>query len=340
MNPERDRKSAEKKSLPAGGGVRILTLGKALPSATMRNEDFEKTLDTSDEWIRTRTGILERRFCRRLNGENASSLAVHAAALALEKAERTYHIQKEEIGLVITATCSSRYEMPSTACIVQEELGLKGGIPAFDLNAACSGFIYGLGTADAMMARMGISYGLVIGTEEMSRLLDMGDRSTCVLFGDGAAAAVVAFDRQADFAADLGAAGDKEALYSLSSVLRMDGRRVFRFACLKLEEEIRKLEELSGIRAEDVDYIVCHQANYRIIRYVQSRLGLPEEKFPMNLSSYGNTSAASIPLMLCDLQDEGKLTAGTRVFCVGFGAGLTWGAASLKFGGMIDETAK
>ncbi len=310
-------------------GIKIRTMGAALPSKRVTNFDFEKTLETSDEWIKSRTGIMERRFCDRDADENAAALAVRAAKEAVDVAKEK-GISSEEIGLVIVATCSSEQEMPSTASFVQEMLHLKSGIPAFDINVACSGFIYALDIADSMMKKSGIQNALIIGAEELSRIVDFEDRSTCVLFGDGAAAAVISLEENSSYIADLGAEGNSEVLSSAGSI-HMDGRSVFRFAVSKLEEEVHLLSHKTGIAPEDLDYIVCHQANKRIIEHVRKKLELPEEMFPMNLHRFGNTSAASIPLMLYELWKDQKLTEGTRVFTIGFGAGLSWGGAYLEF---------
>ncbi len=311
-------------------GIRIRAVGHALPKRIVSNAEFEAVLDTSDEWIRTRTGIESRHICSHEDGESAASLAVSAAEEAIARFTEDGTFTGADIGLVIAATCSSAQEMPSTASSVHEQLHLKNGIPAFDINAACSGFIYALGCADAMMKEMQISHALVIGTEEMSRILDFQDRSTCVLFGDGAAAAVISRDRDAVFDISLGSSGDSSALSSNGKIL-MDGRRVFRFAVQKLEEEIRFRCDSAGITPEDVDYIICHQANRRIIEHVAKHLKLEIEKFPVNLTTLGNTSAASIPLVLYNLQQSGALRPGTKVLMVGFGAGLTWGSAYLEF---------
>ncbi len=310
-------------------GITICGFGHALPKRIVTNEDFAAVLDTSDEWIRSRTGIHSRHFCDPELGESAASLAAEAVREALEEAWKCRHISKEEIGLVIGATASSQMRMPSTASYVQEVLELPAGIPAFDINAACSGFVYALAIADSMMKSSNIRYAVIVGAEELSRVVDQNDRSTCVLFGDGAGAVVVERREGVRFAAHLGGQGDVGALYA-DPVLHMDGRRVFRFAVQKLEEEILSLTDEVGSRLQDIDYFVCHQANRRIIEHVQARLKLPEEKFPMNLMTTGNTSAASIPLMLYDLAHDGRLQEGQRICLVGFGAGLTWGSAYLE----------
>lgn len=342
-------------------GIQIVGMGHAIPSVCVTNTDLQKVTDTSDEWIRTRTGIRERHFCG--EGETLTTLAVRAAAEAIASSG----IRKEQIQLVITATVTPDFQVPSTSCLVQESLQLPAGIPAFDINAACSGFVYGLQLVQALLPEG--EYALLIGAEQLSRMLDFEERSTSVLFGDGAAAAVLCKDPGARFYAHLAADGRRSALWApvpsqnplpawnnfcrtrvlggeqtkgqsrenhkeknrerTEPYLHMDGRAVFRFAVRALEEEIQTLENLSDVSAEEVDQIVCHQANQRIIDYVRKARHLPEEKFYQNLDRYGNTSGASVPLALYDLWNMGKLKPGTRIFCIGFGAGLTWAGAAL-----------
>ncbi|MEE3420141.1 MAG: beta-ketoacyl-ACP synthase III [Lachnospiraceae bacterium] len=304
-------------------GIHILAAGKALPSKVVENADFEKSLDTSDEWIRTRTGILRRHFCD--ENENAATLAFRASLLALTIAAETIPDIREKIGLVVTATCTPPGAMPSVSCYLQEKLDLGKGIPAFDVNAACSGFEYALVSAVTLMDAMNADYALIVGAEQMSKILDFTDRSTCVLFGDGAGAAVIERKKEEALIADLGAEGDYRAL-AADPCVRMDGKAVFRFAVTTLEREIRLLCDKAGIALSDIGAIVCHQANIRIIRHVQRKLGLPEEKFVVNLQDLGNTSGASVPMALSDLCASGRLQHGSPVVLVGFGAGLTWGA--------------
>lgn len=324
-------------------GIQIVGMGHAVPSVCVSNTDMGKKMDTSDEWIRSRTGIRERCFCG--PGESLSTLAVQASREAIASAG----IFPEQIGLVITATVTPDCQVPSTSCLVQEDLGLPAGIPAFDINAACSGFVYGLQIVQAMLPDDG--YALLIGAEQLSRMLDFKDRSTAVLFGDGAAAAVLRKKKGVRFAAHLAAEGNRKALWAEVPSqrplpawpseegdrqripdwrLHMDGRAVFRFAVRVLSGEIRELERASGVSAEDIDQIVCHQANARILDYVRRERNLPEEKFYRNLDRYGNTSGASVPLALYDLWKMGKLRPGTRIFCIGFGAGLTWAGAYME----------
>lgn len=311
-------------------GIQLLGMGKSLPARQVKNEDLTAYVDTSDEWIRTRTGIVTRYFSEQ---ETHADLCVEAAKQALTNAG----VKPEQIGLCIVATISADYATPSAACLVQTRLGLPGDIPAFDLNAACSGFIYALSVASSMMGNGSTSrpYALIIGAEQLTRMLNMQDRTTCILFGDGAAAAVIKASDSARFICRLGSQGDVSALNTPGLMreeqyIHMDGKAIFRFATRILSEGIELLEKESGVAAEDIDYIVCHQANRRIIEYVQRKEKLPKEKFYINLDHYGNTSGASIPLALADLMEQKKLPSGTRLFLVGFGSGLTWGAAYIE----------
>ena len=346
-------------------GIEIIGLGKALPEVRLENEELKKYMDTSDEWIRSRTGIGSRYLCT--GEESLTGLASAASLNALKDAK----VRPEEIGLVICATCTTDYMVPSMACVVQEILKIPGGVPAFDINAACSGFVYGLQLVYALMRAGDVcrgerKYALLIGGEQLSKMLDFSERSVSVLFGDGAAAAVIQASEEKCFYSHTAAEGDRSALYAHTvgrnqipesayegktvvpenplqipeeaaegilrdGYLQMDGKKVFRFAVRALAGEIEEMELRSGISAENIDYIVCHQANVRIIDYVRKQRKLPEEKFFMNLGKYGNTSGASIPLALADMKEKGLLIPGTRIFCVGFGAGLTWGGCFLEF---------
>lgn len=311
-------------------GIEILGMGKGIPSRCLTNEDMTAYVETSDEWIRTRTGICTRYFCG--EGETHTTLTLHAAKEAMERSG----VKPEQIGLVIVATVTADYLSPSAACRVQEALGIPEGTPAFDINAACSGFIYALNIASCMLPTLERQYALLIGVEKLSSILDMQDRSTCVLFGDAAGAAVVRTSPSHRFFVQIGAAGDTDALHvphinGEYGYLQMDGRKIFRFAVGAIPKVVKVLEEKSGISVQEVDYLVCHQANARILEHVRKKLDLPQEKMYMNLQKYGNTSAASIPVALCEMQEKGLLKKGTRIFAVGFGAGLTWGGVYLEF---------
>ena len=312
-------------------GIEIIGLGKQLPAACVTNQQIAEKTDTSDEWIRTRSGIRTRYFCEGV--ETQTDLAAGAAANALADAG----VRAEEIGMCIVATATPEYVTPATAAVVQSRLGLPEDIPAFDLNAACTGFIYGLQLSAAMLSSGTLRhpYVLLIGAERLSGVIDPAERSTYVLFGDGASAAVIRASDTKRFFCRLGVRGDAEVLYGPTKekqepYLHMNGRAVFRFATETILSGISMLEQESGVTAADVDYIVCHQANQRIIEHVQKRLKLPHEKFFMNLQKYGNTSAASIPLALADMKEAGLLRKGVRLFLLGFGGGLTTGAAYME----------
>ena len=306
-------------------GLKLLATGRCLPAAAVTNEDMRRYVDTSDEWITTRTGIRQRYFCA--EGENALTLASGAARQALADSG----IPKEELGCVVCATVSADYATPSLSCLVQAELGLPEEIPVLDLNAACSGFLYAVAVARGRLAQNGKKYALIIGCEVLSRLMNMSDRSTCVLFGDGAGAAVFEAGPDFPFYALQGARGDKAILANgpgpLAPDLSMDVRAVFRFAVEALPHCIQGIQDQSGLSLEEIDWVVCHQANERIIDHCVKKLKAPAEKFYKNMARYGNTSAASIPIALDEMNRDGKLKPGQKILCVGFGGGLTWAAA-------------
>ncbi len=303
-------------------GLQLIAVGGAEPSRVVTNDDLSKLVDTSDEWITTRTGIRQRYFCA--EGEDTATLAVQAARQALERSG----LQPAQIGCCICATVSGVYAAPSTACLVQRELGLAQDIPVLDVNAACSGFIYGAAVARGLLAaRPGDArrYALVIGSEQLSRMMDMTDRSTCVLFGDGAGAAVLELTPDAEFAVDLGARGDMAIEFPTGGPIRMDGRAVFRFAVDALPRTLHAVLNAAHRTLDEVDWVVCHQANSRIIDHCIKKLGADPAKFYKNMDRHGNTSAASIPVALYELQESGRLQPGMRIACIGFGGGLTWG---------------
>lgn len=307
-------------------GLSILSTGRSLPSHIMTNEDWSRIVDTDDEWITSRTGIKERHFS---TVELNADLAEAAARSAIEKSG----ISAKDIGLCIVATFTPDYAMPSVSSLMQSRLELEMSTPCFDLNAACSGFIYALKMAQGYLWTTKEKYALIIGSEVISKTLDFSDRSTCVLFGDGAGAVVVE-KSPSPFYSVLGTKSNKEALFCPTDTslgkLEMDGRNVFRFAVDAVPKAVREVAALAGENEESVDYIVCHQANERIIRSASNKLGLPIEKFYMNIEKYGNTSAASIPIALDEMNEEGLLIKGTKLILVGFGAGLTWGSVYLN----------
>lgn len=302
-------------------GIRIVGTGSALPEKVITNDDLSRLVDTNDEWITTRTGIKQRYQCEQ---ETCVSLAVQAAEEAVSRAG----IDRAEIGVVLVATQTPDYIFPSAACLVQKELGLSEEVMAFDIGAACTGFLMGLGTARALLEASPKPYALVIGSEQLSKIIDYTDRSTCILFGDGAAAVVIE-SADKSFRQKSWARGNREVLSCLgpgnaNAKLQMLGSEVFRFAVTALAQAIEEVLGEEGITMAEVDYCICHQANARIISHVMKKYPGFEDKFYMNIEKYGNTSAASIPLVLDELFREGKLRSGSRVICVGFGAGLTW----------------
>lgn len=308
-------------------GIHIVATGRALPSKIVTNDDLSQRMDTSDEWIRSRTGIGQRYQCG--ESESCASLAIEAARTALERSG----IEKEEIGAVIVATTTADYAFPNTACLVQKALGLTKEVIAFDMTAACTGFVYGLNVSRGLLIGGSKKYAILIGAEQLSRILDYSDRSSSVLFGDGAAAAVVALSEDL-FIHKAWSDGDseKEALSCLgvgndNAHLLMDGKLVFRFAVHALRQGIDEVLKEAGLTMDEVDYVVCHQANERIIDSVRKKYEGAAQKFYVNIERYANTSAASIPIALDEMYEKGMLKSGMRVICVGFGAGFTWSGA-------------
>ena len=314
-------------------GLKLLGTGAGVPSEILTNEDLARMVDTSDEWITTRTGISSRRRCG--PGESHTGLCLQAARQALERAG----VGPEEIGVCIVATLTPDRLTPATACVLQRELGMGEDTVCFDLNAACSGFVYALHTAQCLLAAAPRRFGLVIGAEVLSRVTDYTDRSTCVLFGDGAGAAVVEWrEDYPSICAVLGCRGNTEALLipgvasGAPSYIHMEGQPVFRFAVETVPKCITQMLDKAGLTADDVDRFVFHQANQRIIDMAVKKLKLPPEKCTGNIARTGNTSAASVPILLDELVSQGALRSGQRALCVGFGGGLTWAGALLEIG--------
>ena len=311
--------------------IEIIGTGMAAPSKVVTNDDLSKIVDTSDEWISARTGIRQRRFCD--EGESASTLAVEAGKNAIKSAG----LDADDIGACICASLSGDYATPSMACVVQRELGLRENIPALDVNAACSGFLYGLEVARGLLNGAGETYALVIGCEQLSKLLDMTDRSTCVLFGDGAGAAVVRLSEDAPYASTLGVRGGFELMVegagSSPSHIHMDGTEVFKFATGIIPKCLTELEKKSGIELGSVDKVICHQANERIIDSCIRRMKADPSKFYKNMDRYGNTSAASVPIALSETVEKGEVKNGDLLMMVGFGGGLTWAGALVRYAG-------
>lgn len=308
---------------------KILATGRCLPARVVTNEELGRTVETSDEWVYSRTGIHARRFCA---GESGLDLALGAARQAMERAG----LGPQDIGVCLVATFTPDYASPSLACLLQKELGLYEDTVCFDLNAACAGFLYGMKTAHALLEDSPRPCALLVGAEVISRVLDMTDRNTCVLFGDGAGAAAFRRDEGAVWHTVFGSRGDPESIWVQGpgpqrAAVHMDGKAVFRFAVEVVEGSILRLLEAEGCRVNDLDLVVCHQANARIIDHVAKKLKAREGLFYKNMDRYGNTSAASIPIALDELSQTGVLKSGMRVLTVGFGGGLTWAGALLRW---------
>lgn len=324
-------------------GVGIIGTGSYVPENVVTNFDLEKMVDTSDEWIRSRTGIKERRILDKEKG--SSYMAIEAAKKALEASE----LEPNDIDLIIVSTVTPDMMFPSTACLVQENLKCKNAA-AFDLEAACSGFLYGLSVAYSFVSSGIYKNILLIGTDTLSRITDWTDRNTCVLFGDGAGAAIISEvpEGRGILGLDLGADGEGKNLLKLSAggslmpatedtiksklhYIYMEGNEVFKFAVRKMEEISLKIIEKSKLNLGDIDYLVPHQANMRIIESARKKLKLSENKVYVNLENYGNMSSASIPVALDEAVRKNKIKDNDIVLLIGFGGGLTWGAMVLRW---------
>lgn len=328
----------------------ISGVGSCLPEKVLTNADLAQMVETTDEWIRTRTGIRERRIAE--PGVTVSDLAAGSGLAAIKDAG----LDPSDIDLILVASGSPEMVWPSTACLTQKKLGISGS-PAFDLQAACTGFSYGLSVADAMIGCAGYSNVLVIGAEVISRLVDWNDRSTCVLFGDGAGAVVL---RPAEpgygilanhMAADGGGAellkvsgfagaetAGEKAEQSSAQTIKMNGNEVFKFAVKTLPDSVETVLLKARVAVDEVDYFVFHQANQRIIKAATERLGVAAERVIGNIDKYGNTSAASIPLILDEIYRDGRLKRGDIIVTAAFGAGFTWGANVIRWS--KDKTMK
>ena len=311
-------------------GIKIVSTGSYLPEKRLTNFDLEKMVETSDQWITTRTGIKERRISQ---GETTAQMATKAALKALNGAD------PQSVDLIIVATATPDAFFPSTACKVQAEIGNRGAV-AFDVSAACTGFIYALYVADSIMRSKGLNRALVIGAERFSKIVNWEDRTTCILFGDGAGAVLLErSEEEGILGFDLGADGSYGELLAVPSVgsdeqfpyfVRMKGNEVFKVAVRTMVESAKKALEKCNLSPDDLDLLIPHQANLRIIKAIAERLGIPEEKIVVNLNRYGNTSAASIPVALDEAVREGKAKEGNTALLVAFGGGFTWGAAVVK----------
>ncbi|KPK07030.1 MAG: 3-oxoacyl-ACP synthase [Betaproteobacteria bacterium SG8_39] len=310
---------------------RIVGTGSYLPARVVRNDEFSARLDTSDAWIRERTGIAERRIADA--SQASSDLALEASRHALDAAG----VAASEIDLIVLATSTPDYIFPSTACLLQAKLG-AAQCPAFDVQAVCSGFVYALATADNFIRGGSVKRALVVGAEVFSRILDWNDRGTCVLFGDGAGAVVLAAsDAPGIHASVLRADGRHSGILSVpgnvsggrivgSPFLQMAGNQVFKFAVRVLDEVARETVAAAGMQLSDIDWLIPHQANVRILEATARKLGLPLERLVVTVDHHGNTSAASVPLALDEWVRAGKIRAGDRVMLQGVGGGFTWGA--------------
>jgi 3-oxoacyl-[acyl-carrier-protein] synthase-3 len=326
-----------------GRGARFAGIGYYLPEVVLTNADFERMVDTSDEWIVTRTGIRERRIARA--DQASSDLAIEAAQRAMADAGVT----AGDIEVILVGTATPDMLFPATACLVQDRIGAKQAA-AFDITAACSGFIYGVTIIHSMIAAGKISRGLVIGVETLSRILDYRDRATCVLFGDGAGAVVMEACDPSEGVLSThmksdGTLGEllylpgggsrrplnEERLRNREQYVKMKGDGLFKYAVKMMVEASERVLADAKLEEKDIDFLVPHQANIRIIQAVRQRLGVPEDKMIVNIDRIGNTSAASIPIALGEAKERGLIKRGDRILMVGFGGGVTWGAILMKY---------
>lgn len=317
--------------------TKIVSTGACVPDQIITNDDLAKIVDTSDEWITQRTGIRERRIS---SGENTSALAVGTARMVLERAQ----VKPEDVDLIIVASVTPDYGTPSIACMVQKELGAVHAV-AFDVAAACSGFLFGLSVADKYIKTGIYRNAIVIGAETLSKIMNWEDRSTCVLFGDGSGGAYVEASEEDGGIRqeELGSRGDlweiltegytapANAFNDISKeddagyYVHMDGRAVFKFATKMVVQSVVNVLQKEGITPDDIAYVVPHQANARIIDVVAHKSGIPREKFYTNMDHYGNTSSASVPMALHELDAKGLIHRGDKIILTGFGGGMTWG---------------
>ena len=325
-----------------GYGTRILSTGSAIPEKVLTNFDLEKIMDTSDEWIRKRTGIKQRHISDQSKGEGTVSLAIDAAVDAFEKSG----LAASEIDLIICATCTQEMTCPSVACRISERIGSKHAA-AFDLAAACSGFLYGLNVAETMIRCGRFKTALIVGADAMSTVMDYSDRSVSILFGDASGAAVISRDEDPSKGCQhqiMGADGvGWEALYMPRreidvpesdrenpiklGMLRMNGREVFKFAVKKFQAVIEDTLEQSGHSIDDVALMICHQSNLRIIESAREKLGIDKDKVYVNIDRVGNSSAGSIGLCLDELNCAGRIKEGDLILFVAFGGGMTWASS-------------
>lgn len=304
---------------------KIIGTGSYVPSNFMDNFDLSNLVDTNDAWIQERTGIIRRHIS---TDDTTISMASKAAVQAIKNAG----ISPNDIDLILVATMSPQSVLPCTACEVQKSIQVEHAT-CFDLNAACSGFLYAYNTAQAYIASEVYKTVLVIGTETLSNLVDWKDRGTCILFGDGAGAVVLSATENGLFSTVTHSDGQKKNALTcdLGSVIKMNGQEIFKFAVKQIPICIQELLEKNHLSISDITYFVLHQANKRIIEAVAKRLQVDLEHFPMNLQEYGNTSSASIPILLHEMNEKNMLHRGDKIIMAGFGAGLTWGATLLEW---------
>lgn len=318
--------------------TRIIGTGSYLPENIVSNDDLSKVMDTSDEWIVSRTGIRERRLA---TTETTAFMAIKASEKALLAANK----KADEIDLIIVGTITNDYVTPSTACEIQAGIGADKAV-CFDINAACSGFVFALQIAHAYLQTGMYQNALVLGVETLSKIMDWNDRSTCVLFGDGAGACVVEKSDVGIYGFDLGSDGKKGVALSCENrrnnnpyvenskdlgYVRMEGQEVYKFAVTTVPESILKVLGNYSVDPSEITYFVLHQANVRIIQSVAKRLQVSEDRFPMNLDHCGNISAGSIPILLDEMNQKGMLKKGDKIIFSGFGGGLTWGTCLLEW---------
>jgi 3-oxoacyl-[acyl-carrier-protein] synthase-3 len=307
--------------------VGILGIGRYVPEKVVTNHDLEKIMDTSDEWIRTRTGIAERRIAD--DTIDTSYMAVEASKKALEDAG----VSGEDIDLILVATVTPDRAFPAVACVIQEAIGAKHAA-AMDVSAACAGFMYGMITAQQFIQTGTYKNVLVVGSDKLSKIVDWNDRNTAVLFGDGAGAVVMGAvsEGRGVLSFELGADGSGGKHLYQDEYVMMNGREVFKFAVRQLGDSCLRVLDKAGLTKEDVDFLVPHQANIRIMESARERLNLPQEKMSMTIEKFGNTSASSIPIAMVEELQNGRIQDGDLIILVGFGGGLTWGAVALRWG--------
>ena len=305
---------------------KIIGTGSYLPAKVLTNFDLEKIVDTSHDWIVSRSGIHERHFAA--DNELSSDLALQASLRAIEAAG----IRSDEIDLVIVATTTPDQAFPSTACILQDKLGIKNRGAAFDIQAVCGGFVYAMNTADLYIRSGQAKTALVVGTEVFSRILDWNDRTTCVLFGDGAGAVILqASETPGIIASKLHADGSHRDILKADPLIKMDGQAVFKFAVKVLSEVVEEVLDENHLSGSDISWLVPHQANIRIMEATAKKLGLSMDKVIVTVANHGNTSAASIPLALDTAVRDGRIQAGQNILLEAVGGGFTWGAVLIRW---------